>query len=360
MSVRDVMLECSNAGGQCLYLDGNGTVSGGFGNFLTRLSVFENVPMQKSSTGDAVYVRLATAMEFRNCIGAYDSGAAETAGITGNVTLRNPGFVVFKRTGLGIVGGASLDYQYDNALSKPLNGRVGVYLTDLSTCKGTVVFSKSPLFVMDTSAALNGNISDAGLSSYTSGPLHAPVLIFAGAVGSPSALATITLALPAITSGGSTIPYVNLSGTFYGAITISSLATGPAGFTHNYVDGRGGRFRSGTITAGAATIIDVRGGPGNYSQAQFAAAGSPVGVIDRDLHTVSVSVINGTTGVTITPGFPASTVYPYTLIGAVTYFVTYELATAIATPTTTTKTSTGFNVVGTAAGTATAIIQRRS
>lgn len=349
MGVRDLTLACSNNGGQCLYLDGNGTLSGGFANFLTRLSVFENVPLQKSGTGDAAFLRATGAIEVRSSVGSYDAAQLETSGWMGNTTLLNTGLVVFNRAILGLTGGQSLAYTWDNALTRPLGGRQGVFLINGTSCRGSVVFARTPLFAAAVDTSISGAITDTGLTTFGA-PIHAPIISLAGSVGSPAVPAAITLALPPIASGGLAFPFIVLSGTYYGAITISSTGAGPAPFTRNNVDGRNGRFRSGIITAGASTDIDLRGA--TVAQANLAVTGS--GAIDRDVCTVSgVALIAGVTAVPIAPPLPPGGTALYPTIPA--YHVTYELNVPGSTPGTTAKTSAGFNA--TALAVATSIVR---
>jgi len=358
MTVKDLTLACTNSGGQCLYLDGDATVVSLFAQFLKKLSVFENVLLDKSGSGDAAFVRAANAVEVRSGEGLYDPNASEVVGWNGNIKLRNVGLFVIRNTPVGEFGGLGLDVQYDNtAVARPFAGRQGVYLIDNSVVHGSVTFSKHPIFITDATTQIIGNVTDSGLTTYTSGPAHAPLLVFAGAVGTLSIATSVSLSLPPIAGAGAAIPYLALAGAFTGPVLISSTGAGTGLFTRNYVDGRNGRFQATTaasLVVGASTDLDIRGG--FYTQSFLSASGG--GAIDRDIHTVTANVPSTPFIVTasISPPFPPGGTFAYLTVPS--YHVTYELATPATYPGTSGKGASSFVATGTAAVNTTARIHR--
>lgn len=359
MSVRRMILRNGNAGGRCLVLDGDATVVALHAQFLRVLGLFDNVMLDKAgAAGDAAFIRTTGAIEVVHGTGIQSGAPASPVinGWTGKATLRNVGYFAFRGSTLGVVGGGSIDYVYDNALTKPYGGRQGVFLLAATQCYGGVVVGKTPLFVLDPSSTILGDVTDSGLTTFV-GPNHAPIIILSGVVGTAGVAASVALALPAMTATG--IPFIDCSGgTFYSSaakpFSVSSLALG---ISRNYVRGHRARFEgsaAASVIAGADTDLDLR-------SSFFVQAALSVGVtnggIDRDSHTVAAVIPAGlVVSPAITPRLPP--VSPVFYPAGAPYFVVYELALPLGYPGTSAKLNTGFTTTGTAAVATTAIVQR--
>lgn len=347
MAVRNLTLRNSNAGGRCLVLDGDATAVGTITRFGRVAFTFDGVPLDKSGAGDAASFRSVGVIEVRACTMLQGPGTV-VAGWTGNTTIHNCGYVAFRGAILGLLGGASLDYAYDDAVGPmPTGGRQGVFLLDSTACNGSVTLRNTPLFVLDPTSVIYGAVLGVGLSTFL-GPNHAPIVILAGTVGTAALAAATTLPLPAITAGFASVPFVDLSGgTFWGAVTISSTALGPA---RNYVRGQLARFNA-AVSVGADTDLDIR--TAFYTQALLGGVGN--GALDRSQVGYAAGVIAalGTPKTIIPPLPPVGAFYP----AGAPYVVLSEATTPVAIGITA-KLAGGFTATSPAGQTAALLLQR--
>jgi len=361
MTIRNVTLQNAIFGGRALVLDGNGTSVGGIAQFLRVLGLFERVLLEKSSTGDAAYIRAASVVDVLDAVGT--SYNLEIMGWTGRTQILNCGHVAFRSCQLGLRAGQSLSYSYDYTLPvRPYGGRQGVYLVESTVCYGTIVLVKTPMFVVDLTCALLGDISDSGLTSYAAAT-SAPVIVLGCLVGSLAIAVSIVLSLPSM--GATTVTLVDLSGaTIYSStakpLNISTLG---AGIARNCVRAHLSRFEGTTVSsvvAGQYTDIDLRGSHFNQAALASTGAGATVGGFDRNSHQVAC-IIPGAPYIVspvISPPLPPVSAIWYPM-GA-PYTVRYELDLPSTLPGTSAKTNTGFTATGTAAVTAIAVVARDS
>lgn len=331
-----LILRNTTNGGRCLVLDGDLTAVATITKFLRVAGIFDRVLLDKSGTGDAAFIRSTGVLEVVNAVGLQGTGTV-VAGWTGKTTLRNVGYVAFSGSVLGLLGGSSLDYEYDDNVAKPTptGGRQGVYLFSGTACNGSVVVGKTPLFVVDSTSVIYGNVSDSGLTTFIA-PNHAPIIVFLGTLGTAGTTPSLTLSLPALVATG--IPFIDLGrGTFYGVVSVSSFALGIARNGVRAQQARLFKTTAGGVLCGADTDLDIRGA--YFVQAALSVAGN--GAIDRDRHRIAAQPIALLgTAIVITPQFPTGVVYDVMLEAAA------PLSAGI-----TVKTPTGFTVTPSVAGT---------
>jgi hypothetical protein len=318
------------AGNNPVNLDGSAVVA-----FAQVLFLFANVLFdQTGGAGNSFAATMVSNITLSNC--------SFTGGV---VLLQEVSVVVFDTC--GIPGGA--DWRYQDGGVTPTGGRSVIALANGSTIGDAnlalggpgLTLRDNPLIVCDATSGIYSSIVGVGLAFYSAGPIHAPIVIWLGFIGSPfiAGAGVLTLPLPAIPAAPlAPFMYVDFSrATFYGTGLVTLTIGGAIAFT---IIARQCRFEKtgvGSVSIGTLLNLDARDSF-FASQAAFAVVGT--GTLDR-----SRWIVLGT----VNPGGPV--VVNFLAFPNATYHAAVTLVNAVAlSSVVTAKAAGGVTVLAAAAG----------
>lgn len=203
----------------------------------------------------------------------------------GPVVLREPSAFVFNSC--PILGG--LDVRYDDVNPTPVNGRQNVTISNGSYVgdpnvgvPASITLRGSPLFVCDRDSGSFGSLVGVGLTFFVAGPIHAPIIIYAGFLGSAFIAGTgaITLPLPAIPAAPfAPAMIVDFGGAVIAGTGLVVLTIGGAiAFTITAIQSRWLKTAVGSVSIGTLLNLDAKNSAFS-AQAAFAVVGT--GTLDR-------------------------------------------------------------------------------
>jgi hypothetical protein len=203
----------------------------------------------------------------------------------GALVLREPSAFAFNSC--AILGG--LDVRYDDVNPTPVNGRQNVSITNGSyvgdpnvAVPANITLRGSPLFVCDRDSGSFGNLVGIGLTFFVAGPIHAPIIIYTGFLGSAFIAGTgaLTLPLPAIPAAPfAPAMIVDFSGFVIAGTGLVALTIGGAiAFSITARQSRWGKTAVGSVSIGTLLNLDAKNSSFS-AQVAFVVVGS--GTMDR-------------------------------------------------------------------------------
>ena len=239
-----------------------------------------------------------------------------------------------------------------NSAEQTGGGRSDTTLGESSVAWGDVIINGHPIFQVDRTSLIVGNVTGTLTSFYLSPRDYCPELLFYGqhgVVGGSGGNITLTFQNPQ--ASGSSFNFVDLSGAhILGTVSFTKAALTPAN-TRGYAVVLGkAQFDTTTshgITVSGYVALDLRGAV--YNQSTLYATSGMTEMIDRSIISFTIATPSTTNAIAI-PVCPLPT-------GA-TYTVSATPPTAVATGVSS-KTVAGFNLLlGTGGGTSDVTITR--
>lgn len=233
--------------------------------------------------------------------------------LNGDVTLINPSVFRTRQVEIGGLGApANLNVTYDGALEHNGIGRSDVSIGQQSIVWGNVVPNGHPIFQMDQSSLIVGNLGGGILTSYySSGRDYCPVFSVYGQLGILGvAGGNINLTFPDPQASGSAFNIVDMSRAHVlGTVSFTKTNFVPANARGVAVVLGQAQFDTTTVgglSANGFVALDLRGAEFNVAALASTGAAS----VDRDKIAFSAQAITtaGTT-VAINPPLPTGATY---------------------------------------------------